>query len=61
MQITTARHARCALAYVTDKTCAKEVIVMVSDKETITTTFPKSGQLTYACATNMITGVVNVQ
>lgn len=57
----------------TDKTCAKEVIVKVSDKETIkkdlprdrtvsiTTTFPKSGQLTYACAMNMITGVVNVQ
>lgn len=57
----------------TDKTCAKEVIVKVSDKETIkkdiprdrsvsiTTTFPKAGQLTYACAMNMITGVVNVQ
>jgi len=57
----------------TDKTCAKEVIVHVDDKQTIekalplnqpvevAVTFPSSGDLTYACGMDMVKGSIHVQ
>lgn len=57
----------------TDKTCATEVILYVNDKERVakklplnqvvpvTVTFSNSGQVGYACAMNMIGGVIVVQ
>jgi plastocyanin domain-containing protein len=57
----------------TDKTCAKEVVIKVSEKQTIekklplgtpveiATTFPTSGELRYGCGMNMHTGVISVQ
>jgi plastocyanin domain-containing protein len=57
----------------TEKTCAKEVVVRVSDEQKIEqklpldtpveipVTFPKSGELAYGCGMNMITGVITVQ
>jgi len=57
----------------TDKTCVKQVVVQVSDADTIRralplntpvaidATFPKAGKLEYACGMNMITGVVLVR
>ena len=55
------------------RTCAKDVVIKVNDKKTITrelpldtpveiaVTFPKSGKLTYACSMDMISGIVLVQ
>ena len=57
----------------TDATCAKQVVIHVDDKQTIQkelplnqrvaveTTFPASGDLTYACGMDMIKGVIHVQ
>ena len=57
----------------TDKTCAKEVIVYVNDKDKVekqlplnqvvpvTVMFSKSGELGYACGMNMLGGVIVVQ
>ena len=57
----------------TDKTCAKEVIVHIDDKQTIekelplnqpvevAVTFPSSGDLTYACGMDMVKGSIHVQ
>ena len=57
----------------TDKTCAKEVIVYVNDKNKVekqiplnqvvpvTVMFSKSGELRYACGMNMLGGVIVVQ
>lgn len=57
----------------TDKTCAKEVAVYVNDKDKVekklplnevvpvTVRFSKSGELGYACAMNMVGGVIVVQ
>src|SRR4051794_3076877 len=53
----------------TDRTCAREVVIQVTDKKSIAknlpldtpieiaTTFPKSGAISYACGMNMHTGV----
>ena len=57
----------------TDKTCAKDVIIQVSDKEkiqktlplntpvTIQTKFAKPGDIRFACGMNMVSGVIQVQ
>lgn len=57
----------------TDKTCAKDVIIQVSDKEkiqktlplntpvTIETKFVKPGEVRFACGMNMVSGVIQVQ
>lgn len=57
----------------TDKTCAKEVVIHVDQKNKIekklplnkpvevAVTFPNSGDVKYACGMDMITGVVHVQ
>jgi len=57
----------------TDKTCAKEVIVFVNDKDKVekklplnqvvpvSAKFSKSGELGYACGMNMYKGVIVVQ
>jgi plastocyanin domain-containing protein len=57
----------------TDKTCAKDVILQVDEGNRIekqlpldrpvevAVTFPKAGELQYACGMNMITGVISVE
>jgi plastocyanin len=62
-----------AFTRTTDRTCAKEVVMQVSPTEKIekplplnervevTTTFPNSGEVKYACGMNMFSGVVTVQ
>ncbi len=57
----------------TDKTCAKEVIIHVDEGNQIETrlplnepvevavTFPKSGEVKYACGMDMIKGSIHVQ
>ena len=56
----------------TDSTCAKEVVIPVEGQKiekklplneavAIEVTFPKAGQITYACGMDMIKGVVTVQ
>ncbi|MBP9086580.1 MAG: cupredoxin domain-containing protein [Kofleriaceae bacterium] len=57
----------------TDKTCAKEVVIAVGDgttieralplkqKVAIAITFAKSGDLSYACKMDMVTGIISVQ
>lgn len=57
----------------TDKTCAKEVVVYVNDKDKVKKTLPlnqvvrvtamfaKSGELRYVCGMNMVGGVIVVQ
>ncbi len=57
----------------TDKTCAKEVIIHVDEGNTIekklpldepvevAVTFPKSGEVKYACGMDMVKGSINVQ
>ena len=57
----------------TNRTCAKEVLVHLDDHQTvdrklpldtpveITATFPKAGELEYACAMSMHGGVITVQ
>ena len=57
----------------TDDTCAKQVVVELGTGEKVTrdlpldraveiaATFPKGGELRYACAMNMVTGVISVQ
>lgn len=56
----------------TDGTCAKEVVIPLDGKKiekplplnepvAIAVTFPKAGQITYACAMDMVKGVVVVQ
>lgn len=57
----------------TDNTCAKEVIINVDEANKIekqlplnepvevAVTFPKSGDITYACAMNMMKGSIHVQ
>ena len=56
----------------TDSTCAKEVVIPVEGQRiekklpldeavAIEITFPKAGQITYACGMDMIKGVVTVQ
>jgi plastocyanin domain-containing protein len=57
----------------TDKTCAKEVIVYVNDKDKVkkelplnkeirvTAVFSKSGELRYECGMHMLGGVIVVQ
>lgn len=57
----------------TEKTCATEIILEVEGQEKIerklplneavevTATFPKAGELRYACAMDMISGVITVQ
>lgn len=57
----------------TDATCAKEVIIHVDDGNKIekqlplnepvevAVTFPKSGDITYACAMDMVKGSIHVQ
>lgn len=56
-----------------DKTCAKEVVIAVGDGTTIeralplkqkveiAMTFAKSGDLSYACKMDMVTGIISVQ
>ena len=56
-----------------DKTCAKEVVIAVGDGTTIeralplkqkvevAMTFAKSGELSYACKMDMVTGTISVQ
>jgi plastocyanin domain-containing protein len=57
----------------TEETCAKDVIISVDDTQQIhkdlpmdtavavSVTFPKAGELSYACGMNMVTGVITVQ
>ena len=57
----------------TDKTCAKDVIIHVNDKEkiekvlplntpvTVETKFSKPGDIRFACGMNMVSGVIQVQ
>ena len=57
----------------TDKTCAKDVVIQVSDKEkiqktlplntpiTVATKFVKAGDVRFACGMNMVSGVIQVQ
>jgi len=57
----------------TDKTCAKDVVIYVSDKEkiqktlplnapvTVETKFAKAGDIRFACGMNMVTGTIQVQ
>ncbi len=57
----------------TDKTCTKEVVIQLDDKQKIekklpldkavevAVTFGKPGELTYACGMNMDKGVIRVQ
>lgn len=57
----------------TDETCAKQVVVELGGGQKVTkdlpldqaveiaATFPKGGQLSYACGMNMVTGVISVQ
>jgi plastocyanin domain-containing protein len=56
----------------TDTTCAKEVVIPLDGKKiekplplnepvAIAVTFPKAGQITYACGMDMVKGVVVVQ
>ena len=57
----------------TDRTCAKEVILQVTadqriekalplnERVEISTTFPTSGEVRYACGMDMISGVITVQ
>ena len=57
----------------TNKTCAKEVIIHVSDTEKIekklplnqavavNVTFPKNGEFKYACGMNMDSGIILVE
>lgn len=56
-----------------DKTCAKEVVIAVGDGTTIeralplkqkveiAMTFAKTGELSYACKMDMVTGIISVQ
>jgi plastocyanin domain-containing protein len=56
----------------TEKTCAKKVVIKVSDTQKIekdlpldtvvevNATFPKAGQLSYTCSMNMIRGTLSV-
>ena len=57
----------------TDKTCTKEVVIELDDKQKIekklplgkpvevAVTFAKPGELTYACGMNMDKGIIRVQ
>lgn len=56
----------------TDSTCAKEVIISIEGQKiekklpldeavAVEVTFPKAGQVTYACGMDMFKGVVTVQ
>ena len=57
----------------TEKTCAKEVVLEIPDGQKtkkelpidtaveIAATFPKAGELKYACGMDMVTGVITVQ
>jgi len=57
----------------TDRTCATEVVIHVDERQTIerklplnqqvevAVTFPKSGELTYACGMDMIKGSIHVE
>ena len=57
----------------TDETCAKDVVLHVDEKQTIekdlplntpvevAVTFPRSGDLTYACGMDMVKGQIHVQ
>lgn len=56
-----------------ERTCTKEVVIRIDDKQKIETklplntpvelavTFPKAGELSYACAMGMDKGVISVQ
>ena len=56
-----------------EKTCAKEVIIQISDKEqikkvlplneavSVDLAFPKAGEIKYACGMNMYRGVILVE
>lgn len=56
----------------TDETCAKDIVLHVDDKQTIekdlplnqpvevSVTFPKAGDLTYACGMDMVKGQIHV-
>ena len=56
-----------------EKTCTKEVVIRIDDKQKlekklplnkpveIAVTFPKAGELAYACAMNMDKGVITVR
>ena len=62
-----------AVTRTTDRTCAKRVIVQLGDGKQVEQdlpldkvvevpiTFPKKGELRYACAMDMVTGVIVVQ
>jgi plastocyanin len=62
-----------AFTRTSDKTCAKEVVIAVGDGTTIeralplkqkveiAMTFAKSGELSYACKMDMVTGTIYVQ
>ncbi len=56
----------------TDSTCAKEVVIPLDGQKiekplplneavAVEVTFPKAGQITYACGMNMVKGVLTVQ
>ena len=56
----------------TDKTCAKEVVLQIDDNKIekplpldqpveVAVTFPKAGELEYACGMDMIRGVIRVE
>jgi plastocyanin domain-containing protein len=56
----------------TDKTCATEVVMDTGDKKIdqplplgqaveIDVTFPKAGQVTFACGMDMVSGIITVQ
>ena len=74
-KVTVKRGEEVTLAFkrTTDKTCATEVVVHVNEKDTVekklplnevvpvTVTFPKTGELGYACGMNMHKGVIVVQ
>lgn len=57
----------------TEKTCAKDVVIRLGDGTQVkralplgkpvevTATFSKSGELSYACGMDMVTGVITVQ
>ena len=74
-KITVTKGEKVTLAFTrtTDKTCAKEVVVHVNDKDTVkkalplnqevpvTVVFSKSGELRYECGMRMLGGVIVVQ
>ena len=72
LQVEKGKPVTIGITRTTTQTCATEIVMMVGDQKIeralpldqrveITTTFPQSGKIDYACAMDMIHGTITVQ